>query len=84
MSPDCPPCVDAFPFYERLLSLPNMDGIHKRLVVLTQGGVLPVNRVLAAHGFVPHLSTSGPAAVLAVSPLPTTAPVIASERGPAH
>jgi hypothetical protein len=70
MKPDCPPCEEAIPFYQRLLALPRMDGVHRRLVVIGRGGVVPVQRLLQAHAFKPHALTSGPAAANEISQFP--------------
>lgn len=71
MAPDCAPCVQALPFYQRLISMPNMDGVIRRLVVIAQNGVIPMKRVLDANKFTPHALTSGPSAAHEITQLPT-------------
>jgi hypothetical protein len=71
LAPDCQACIDSMPFYRTLLALPKMDGVERRLVVLAQKGVIPVDRMLRAHRFEPHKLTSGPAATHDVTDVPT-------------
>jgi hypothetical protein len=71
LSPDCDVCEESMPFYRTLLAQPRMDGKARRLVVLTQGGLVPVQKVLEKHSFRPHGLTSGPAAVREVPDVPT-------------
>jgi hypothetical protein len=70
LSPDCIPCRNSMGFYRRLIALPQMDGRLGRIVVLAQGGVVPMNRVLDESGFKPHGVTSGPAATHEIRDLP--------------
>lgn len=59
-SEDCAPCVQAIPFYKRLLALPRMDGKARRFIVVAVDGLWPVKDVLAPHAFEPHRLTTGP------------------------
>jgi thiol-disulfide isomerase/thioredoxin len=59
-SEDCAPCVQAIPFYKRLLALPRMDGKARRFIVVAVDGLWPVKDILDPQRFEPHRLTSGP------------------------
>jgi hypothetical protein len=54
--------TNPLPFYKRMSSANDMDGMAKRLIVLSIDGVEPVSSVLAAAGFKPHALISYPRA----------------------
>jgi hypothetical protein len=80
MSPDCTICVESMGFYKSLLAQPRMDGTARRFVVLTQGGMVPVEAVLKSNGLNPHRLTSGPASVRDVRDVPTLVVLDASGK----
>src|SRR5687768_414674 len=47
---DCKPCLQALPFYKKLMALPGMDGVERRMNMMTTDGALPGTLVLEANG----------------------------------
>lgn len=68
---DCEPCLKSIHFYKRLSQLPMMDGIARRLIIISRAGVVPDSLALRDRQFQPHRLTSGPAAASLVTDLPT-------------
>lgn len=60
MSTDCESCAASVEFYRQLMAMPEMDGVERRLVVVSMNGVVPLADAIEPRGFTPHRLTSGP------------------------
>lgn len=60
MSTDCESCVASVEFYKQLMGMTEMDGVERRLVVVSMNGVAPLAQAIEPRGFKPHRLTSGP------------------------
>jgi hypothetical protein len=60
MSTDCESCVASIDFYKQLMAMSEMDGVERRLVVVSMNGVVPFADAIEPRGFKPHALTSGP------------------------
>ena len=60
MSTDCESCAASVEFYKQLMGMAEMDGVERRLVVVSMNGVAPLAQALEPQGFKPHRLTSGP------------------------
>lgn len=70
---DCEPCIKALPFYKRLMELPRMDGVERRMNMMTTDGAVPGTLVLEANGVTPHHFSSYPNySLMAVPHVPST------------
>lgn len=56
----CEACLKALPFYKKLLALPGMDGVERRMNVMTTDGAVPGTKALDANGITPHHLSSYP------------------------
>lgn len=56
----CGACIEAMEFYKSLMKLPGVDGVKRRVIVVARDGVGPIVDITDAHGFKPHVLTSGP------------------------
>ncbi len=60
MGTDCETCTAAIDFYKHLMTLDEMDGVERRLVVVSMNGAAPLWDMIEPRGFKPHRLTSGP------------------------
>lgn len=60
MSTDCESCSASIDFYKQLMGMQEMDGVERRLVVVSMNGVVPLAEAIEPRGFKPHRLTSGP------------------------
>ena len=60
MGTDCESCTASIDFYKHLMTLDEMDGAERKLIVVSTNGVVPLTAALEPRGFKPHRLTSGP------------------------
>ncbi len=60
MSTECESCAASIDFYKQLMEMREMDGVERRLVVVSMNGVVPLAEAIEPRGFKPHRLTSGP------------------------
>lgn len=60
MATDCESCTASVDFYKQLMAMTEMDGVERRLIVVSMNGVVPLAQAIEPRGFTPHRLTSGP------------------------
>ena len=60
MGTDCESCTASIDFYKHLMTLDEMDGAERKLIVVSTNGVVPLAAAIEPRGFKPHRLTSGP------------------------